>query len=92
MTRRRAVLGLLALVLSVAACDLRYRHAVGPDQGKFVASRRGERYHTLDCRLAKRIHRRQVLYYRTGDDAYRDGFLPCRVCHPEKGSEPQPQP
>jgi len=49
-----------------------------------VASRHGERYHTLDCKLARRIHRRQLLYYRTGDDAYKDGFIPCRVCHPER--------
>ena len=84
---RRAFVALLAVALAAAACDLRHRHAVGPDEGKFVASRRGERYHTLECRLAKRIHRRQLLYYKTGDDAYKDGFMPCRVCHPERGGD-----
>ncbi len=88
--RRAAALAVLAAVaLGLGACS-RYRHAVGPDEGQLVASRHGNVYHSLDCGLVKRIKRRNLLYYRTGDDAYKDGFTPCRTCHPERKLEGMP--
>jgi hypothetical protein len=78
--RRIAVL--LIIALAAVACS-RFRHAVGPDQGKLVASRTGQSYHRLDCSYAKHIHKRHRLYYKTGDDAYQDRFAPCERCHPE---------
>lgn len=76
---------LLLLLVAILACNLRFRHAVGPDEGRFVASKTGQTYHRPDCTLGKRIARRRLLYYKTGDDAYKDRFTPCRVCHPERG-------
>ena len=73
----------LGLAVLAAGCRGRFPHAVGPDQGRLVASRTGERYHRPECSLARRIAPRHTLYYRTGDDAYADGFTPCRVCRPE---------
>lgn len=81
----------LGLGLFAAGCS-RFRHAVGPDEGRYVASRTGESYHLPGCGLARRIKRKNLLYYRTGDDAYKDGFKPCGACHPERkhGSQQQP--
>jgi hypothetical protein len=86
--RRRQAAGLVALALCLAtvatACRGRFSHAVGPDQGRFVASRTGERYHRPECSLAKRIAPKHLLYYKSGDDAYADRFTPCQVCRPDR--------
>ena len=90
--RARLVLA-LCLAAAVAACRARFPHAVGPDQGRLVASKTGERYHRPECSLARRIASKNLLYYRTGDDAYADGFTPCHVCRPEaRGTLPVPAP
>ena len=82
-----------------AGCRGRFAHAVGPDEGRLVASKTGERYHRPECSLARRIASKNLLYYRTGDEAYADGFTPCQVCRPgalgrqavpAPGQDPQP--
>jgi len=87
---RRLVALALCLAAAAAACRGRFAHAVGPDQGRFVASRIGERYHRPECSLAKRIAPKHLLYYKSGDDAYADRFTPCQVCHPERGQPVPP--
>jgi metal binding Ada-like protein len=82
LTRRRLLVLALCFAGVAAACRGRFAHAVGPDQGRLVASRTGERYHRPECNLARRIASKHLLYYRTGDDAYADGFTPCQVCRP----------
>jgi len=63
------------------------------NQGRLVASKTGERYHRPECSLARRIASKNLLYYRTGDDAYADGFTPCQVCRPDlAGRQPVPAP
>jgi hypothetical protein len=85
VSARGARLGLVALalaLLSLAGCG-RFRHAVGPDQGRFVASRTGHSYHLKECGQAKHIKPKHLLFYASGDEAYKDGFTPCHVCHPD---------
>ena len=81
--RRLATLALCLTAATAVACRTRFAHAVGPDEGRLVASKTGERYHRPECSLARRIASKNLLYYRTGDDAYADGFTPCHVCRPE---------
>jgi Metal binding domain of Ada len=81
--RQRLLVLALCLTAAAAACRGRFAHAVGPDEGRLVASKTGERYHRPECKLARRIAAKHLLYYRTGDDAYADGFTPCQVCRPE---------
>jgi hypothetical protein len=89
---RLAVLAALCLA-AAAACRGRFPHAVGPDQGRLVASKTGERYHRPECSLARRIASKNLLYYRTADEAYADGFTPCHVCRPEaQGRQAVPAP
>jgi len=92
--RRLTALALcLATAAAAAACRGRFPHAVGPDQGRLVASRSGERYHRSECSLARLIVSKNLLYYRTGDEAYADGFTPCHVCRPEaQGRQAVPAP
>ncbi len=87
---RLLALAAVTLLVEAAAGCSKHRHAVGPDEGRFVASRLGEAYHTLECNVGKRIRRRNLLYYRSGIDAYKDGFSPCGTCHPERQPEQQP--
>jgi hypothetical protein len=72
----------VCLAAAAVACRGRFAHAVGPDEGRFVASKTGERYHRPECSLARRIAPKHLIYYRTGDDAYADGFTPCQICRP----------
>ena len=91
--QRLTALALCLAAATAVACRGRFPHAVGPDQGRLVASRTGERYHRSECSLARRIASKNLLYYRTGDEAYADGFTPCHVCRPEaQGRQPVPVP
>jgi hypothetical protein len=91
--RRLTALAFCLAAATAVACRGRFPHAVGPDQGRLVASRTGERYHRPECSLARRIASKNLLYYRTGDEAYADGFTPCHVCRPDaQGRQAVPAP
>jgi len=83
MSRLRRALTAVLIGAMLVACG-RYRHAVGPDEGHFVALQHAQRYHRPDCSVLKKARGRRLLYYKTGDDAYKDGFSPCHICHPDR--------
>jgi len=85
---RRALLSAAVSVLATALlgskCSSRFAHSVGPDEGVYVASREGDTYHLKSCLVVKRIQPRNLLYYKTGDYAYKDHFRPCGVSKPDQ--------
>jgi hypothetical protein len=48
----------------------------------FVASRSSAVFHRADCRWAQNIAERNLVGYRTRDEAVRAGKRPCRTCEP----------
>ena len=51
------------------------------EQG-YVASKEGEKYHSLSCRLAKNIKTENKVSYKSKAEAEKDGKAPCGVCKP----------
>jgi micrococcal nuclease len=49
---------------------------------KYVASKNGDVFHTLNCRSAKRISPENIIGYNSRDDAINAGKRPCKVCKP----------
>jgi len=46
-------------------------------QRLYVASRKGENYHVLGCRWARKILPKRKLTFKTREEAEREGFKPC---------------
>jgi methylphosphotriester-DNA--protein-cysteine methyltransferase len=49
---------------------------------KYVASKTINKYHYPDCRLAKRISDRNLVTFKTAQEALKARYIPCKVCKP----------
>ncbi len=49
---------------------------------KYVASKNSKVFHKSDCTWAKRIAPKNLVHYKTREDAINDGKRPCKMCKP----------
>jgi len=49
---------------------------------KYVASRNSKIFHKPDCVWVQRIAPKNLVYYKTRDEAVNDGKRPCKTCNP----------
>ncbi len=54
----------------------------------YVGSVQGRVYHRPSCEWAARIAPENRLTFRSAEEAAEDGYVPCRVCRPEKATAP----
>jgi methylphosphotriester-DNA--protein-cysteine methyltransferase len=50
------------------------------DEAVFVGSAGSTVYHRLDCRFVAKI--KNKVYYKSAEEAKKDGKVPCKVCNP----------
>jgi phosphatidylserine/phosphatidylglycerophosphate/cardiolipin synthase-like enzyme len=53
-----------------------------PSAGNYVASRNSTVFHKADCKSAKKISEKNLVYYATRNEALRAGKKPCAECRP----------
>jgi len=49
---------------------------------KYVASKTINKYHYPDCKLAKRISAKNLVTFKTAQEALKARYIPCKVCKP----------
>ena len=49
---------------------------------KFVGSSKNKVFHKKDCKIAKRILRKNRIYFENKSDALSSGYKPCSICNP----------
>lgn len=49
---------------------------------KYVASKKGQRFHRPDCRYAKEIPPEELVKFLTREEALEEAYLPCGLCEP----------
>jgi methylphosphotriester-DNA--protein-cysteine methyltransferase len=47
-----------------------------------VASSKSNRYHRQSCVYTSKISKKNLLFFKTPDQAIKAGYVPCRVCKP----------
>ena len=52
------------------------------EEGYCVASRNSDKFHRPDCKWAMKISQRNLIKFKTREDAIKVGFKPCGVCRP----------
>ncbi len=53
------------------------------DKVQYVGSKNSKVFHRSDCPHAKRISPKNLVHYKSAEDARRQGKRPCRACKPE---------
>ncbi len=48
----------------------------------FVGSKKSDKYHTPDCKWAKKIKPNHLIEFSTRSDAITSGYFPCKFCKP----------
>lgn len=51
-------------------------------KGEYVGNKSSRKFHKLDCPWAKRISERNRVYFKTKEEAIKQGYIPCSVCKP----------
>lgn len=49
---------------------------------KYVGSKNSNKYHNPECKWAKKISAKNLLTFKTVQDAVKAGCVPCKVCKP----------
>jgi methylphosphotriester-DNA--protein-cysteine methyltransferase len=49
---------------------------------KFVGSKNSDKYHFPDCKWAKKISPKNLVTFKTAQEAVKAGYVPCKVCKP----------
>jgi micrococcal nuclease len=68
-------LGICMLAATVMAADLE-------KEGKYVASKKGKKYHKPECSAAKRIKQDNLVTFDSAEKALKAGYTPCKICVP----------
>lgn len=50
--------------------------------GNFVGSANSSKFHTMSCEWGKKISKNNAIYFKTREDAVRNGYKPCKSCKP----------
>lgn len=51
---------------------------------KYVGSSKANKYHYPDCKWAKKISPKNLVTFKTAQEAVKAGYVPCKVCNPPK--------
>ncbi|MBF0330752.1 MAG: hypothetical protein HQL17_02355 [Candidatus Omnitrophica bacterium] len=73
------MVGVMALALSGAA------FAQAP--AGYVASKGGEKFHTTECPVAKKITADKLVKFATPDEAIKAGYSACKTCNPPPSAD-----
>jgi methylphosphotriester-DNA--protein-cysteine methyltransferase len=49
---------------------------------KYVASSNSKKYHYLACKWAKKISPKNLVTFKSAQEALKAGYIPCKVCKP----------
>jgi methylphosphotriester-DNA--protein-cysteine methyltransferase len=49
---------------------------------KYVGSKTSNKYHYPDCKWAKRISAKNLITFKSAQEAVKAGYVPCKVCNP----------
>ena len=49
---------------------------------KYVGSKNSNKYHNPDCKWAKKISSKNMVTFKTAQEAVKAGYVPCKVCKP----------
>ena len=53
----------------------------------FVGSMRSTKYHYVECPMAKRIYRKNIVLFNSPEEAISRGYSPCKICRPPTKGE-----
>ena len=56
------------------------------EEVKIVASQLSDRYHLSTCKIAKKIDPRDLIVFKTPEEAVAAGLNPCKKCNPPTSS------
>lgn len=48
----------------------------------YIGSSQSNKFHYTDCRWAKKINPGNAIYFSSREEAFRYGYVPCKVCKP----------
>jgi micrococcal nuclease len=49
---------------------------------KYVGSANSNKYHYPDCKWAKKISRKNLVIFKSANEALKAGYVPCKFCKP----------
>ncbi len=49
---------------------------------KYVGSKNSNKYHYPTCKWAKKISSKNLVTFKTAEEAVKAGYIPCKVCKP----------
>jgi methylphosphotriester-DNA--protein-cysteine methyltransferase len=83
--KKLAVILLMLFILAspaMAKAKKAKPETAAPASGSYVASKTAEPFHLPSCKWVQKISKDNIVYYKTKEDAIKDGHRPCKVCKP----------
>lgn len=49
---------------------------------KYIGNMNSKKFHLLNCTWAEKISDKNKIYFKSRDEAIKNGYEPCKVCNP----------
>lgn len=84
MNRKLLLIAVLAIFLTgmLCACAVEPVDAKSVKKGKFVASKKSNKFHKKTCTYAKKIKSKNKITFKSRAQAKKCGYKPCKRCCP----------
>ncbi|HEX7400547.1 MAG TPA: Ada metal-binding domain-containing protein [candidate division Zixibacteria bacterium] len=81
---RKAVAGFLILLFILILIQSAYseNQTAPATEYKYIGNVKTKKYHKLDCRSAKKIKTKNCIYFKSKEEAEKQGYVPCKICKP----------
>jgi len=81
MKRYKRTAGLILVVVFLLTSIL-----VAADY-KYVGSKKSDKYHYPSCKWAQKIKPANLVTFKSAQEAFKAGYVPCKVCRPPMKDE-----
>ena len=81
---KKAAAGFLILLFILILIHGAYseNQTVPATEYKYVGNVKTKKYHKLTCKSAKKMKPKNCIYFKSKEEAEKQGYAPCKVCKP----------
>jgi Predicted hydrolase (metallo-beta-lactamase superfamily) len=77
-----AAIGMPSQSTSLSGIAISSGSAVTEKEACYIGNSSTKKFHTLSCDAGAKIADRNVIYFKTREDAVNGGYVPCKICNP----------
>jgi len=82
MKKNIAILLILSFVIILFHGSYSQDQTAPAKEYKYIGNIKSKKFHQLNCRSVRKLKTKNRIYFRSKEEAEKQGYTPCKVCKP----------